>query len=274
MRTLVQRLRPDLDPLRETLLLTLYARALDSKLPHPILGDADSAALADTIEYDFARLKLKPSLICGTALRAKKLDDAVRGFVAAHPRAVVLDLGCGLDTRVLRCDPPAGVGWYDIDFPDVVALRTQLLPDRSERLGVDLTEPGWLDPLPRDRPAMIVAEGLLPFLPGDTFQRMTRELTAHFDTGELAINGYTRFAAWSMKYHPAIKAIGITAAQGFDDPRTPETWNAGLTLVEEQLLTRAPEVADFPQPLRAATRLISHSAALSRQGTRILRYRF
>lgn len=268
------RLRLDLDPLRETLLLTLHARALDTLLPHPILGDTRSATIADAIDYDFARLKVKPSLVCGTALRARKLDEAVRTFLAARPGAVVLDLGCGLDTRVLRCDPPAGTDWYDVDFPDVVDLRPRFLPDRSLCVGADLTTPGRLGPLPRDRPAMIVAEGLLPFLPGDAFQRLTRELTAHFGTGELAINGYTRFAAWSMKYHPAIKALGITAARGFDDPREPETWNAGLTLVEEQLLTRAPEVADFPQPLRAATRLMSHSTALSRQGTRVLRYRF
>ncbi|WP_027942434.1 class I SAM-dependent methyltransferase [Amycolatopsis taiwanensis] len=270
----MQRLRLDLDPLRETLLLTLYARALDAKLGHPILGDTHSAEIADAIDYDFAKLKIKPSLICGTALRAKKLDDTVRAFVADHPDAVVLDLGCGLDTRMLRCDPPAGVDWYDVDFPDIVDLRPQFLPDRSLRIGADLTEPGWLDPLPRDRPAMIVAEGLLPFLPGDTFQRMTRQLTTHFDTGELALNGYTRFAAWSMKYHPTIKAIGITAAQGFDDAHEPETWGAALTLAEEKLLVRAPEVADFPQPLRAATRLMSRSTAMSRQGTRILRYRF
>ncbi len=263
-----------LDPLRETLLLTLYARALDSRLPQPILGDTRSAGIADAIDYDFAKLRLKPGLVCGTALRARKLDDAVRAFVAAHPDAVVLDLGCGLDTRVLRCDPPDGVDWYDVDFPDVVELQSRFLPDRSRRIGADLTTPGWLDPLPRDRPAMIVAEGLLPFLPGDTFRQLTRELTAHFDTGELAINGYTRFAAWAMKYHPTIKAIGITAAQGFDDPHEPETWNTGLTLAEEQLLTRVPEVARFPQPLRAATRLMSHSTALSRQGTRVLRYRF
>ncbi|GAA4605520.1 O-methyltransferase involved in polyketide biosynthesis [Actinoplanes octamycinicus] len=270
----MQRLRLRLDPLRETLLLTLYARALDAGLAHPILGDAHSAGIADAIDYDFAKLDLKPSLVCGTALRAKKLDEAVRRFADRHPDAVVLDLGCGLDTRVLRCDPPPGVDWYDVDFPDVVDLRPRFLPDRSVRIGADLTAPGWLGPLPRDRPAMIVAEGLLPFLPGDTFQRMTRELTAHFRTGELAINGYTRFAAWSMRYHPTIKAIGITAAQGFDDPREPETWDAGLRLVEEQLLARAPEVADFPQPLRAATRLMSHSTTLSRQGTRVLRYRF
>ncbi|MGW4156030.1 class I SAM-dependent methyltransferase [Micromonospora chersina] len=270
----MQRLRLDLDPLRETLLLTLHARALDTKLAHPILGDTYSADIADAIDYDFTKLKIKPSLVCSTALRAKKLDEAVRAFVAGHPDAVVVDLGCGLDTRVLRCDPPPGVDWYDVDFPDVVDLRPQFLPERSLRIGADLTKAGWLDSLPRDRPAMIVADGLLPFLPGDTFQRMTRELTTHLDRGELALNGYTRFAAWSMKFHPTIKAIGITAAQGFDDPREPETWNAGLTMVEEQLLTRAPEVAKFPQPLRAVTRLMSRSTALSRQGTRILRYRF
>jgi O-methyltransferase involved in polyketide biosynthesis len=42
---------------------------------------------------------------------------------------------------------------------------------------------------------MIVAEGLLQFLPGDSFQNMIRELTAHLSTGEIAFNGYTRFSA-------------------------------------------------------------------------------
>ncbi|MEU4343068.1 class I SAM-dependent methyltransferase [Nocardia sp. NPDC023852] len=270
----MQRQRLTLDPIQETLLLTLCARALDSKLPHPILGDTRSADLTEKIDYDFAKLKVKPSLICGTALRAKKLDQAVINFLADHPNAIVLDLGCGLDTRVFRCDPPTGVDWYDIDFPEIISLRPQFLPERSRLLGADLTTPGWLDALPRDRPAMIVAEGLLPFMPGDTFQQMTRALTTHFPTGELALNGYTRFAAWAMKYHPTIKTLGITAAQGFDNPHEPETWDAALALTDEQLLTRVPEVTDFPQPLRALTRLMSLNTGLSRQGTRILRYRF
>jgi hypothetical protein len=66
---------------------------------------------------------LKPSLVASTALRAKKLDDIVRRFVTAHPDAVVLDLGCGLDTRVVRCAPPSGVDWYDVDVPVVADLR-------------------------------------------------------------------------------------------------------------------------------------------------------
>ncbi|MET9024949.1 class I SAM-dependent methyltransferase [Nocardia sp. NPDC004168] len=268
------RIRPDLDPIQETLLLTLQARALDATTRTPILGDTHQAELADRIDYDFTELELKPSLICGTALRAKKLDDAVRAFTAMHRNAVVLDLGCGLDTRMLRCDPPADVDWYDVDYPEVIELRRQLLPHSPHPLGVDLTQPGWTQQLPADRPAMIVAEGLLPFLPGDTFHTLIREATTHFPTGELALNGYTRFAAWAMKYHPSIKALGISAAQGFDDAHEPETWGARLTLIEEQLLTRAGEVDLFPQPLRAVTRAIALSSGLSRQANRILRYAF
>ncbi|MFD6139584.1 class I SAM-dependent methyltransferase [Promicromonospora sp. NPDC060271] len=242
------------------------------------MGDTLAATVADRFAddtgYDFAKLKVKPSLVASTALRAKKLDDVIRQFVTTHPDAVVVDLGSGLDTRLARCTPPAGVDWYDVDFPEVTDLRQRYLPDRSHQVATDVTEPDWSQTLPDDRPTIIVAEGLLPFLPGDSFQNVIRQLTTRLQAGELALNGYTRFAAWAMRYHPPIKALGIDAAQGFDDPHEPERWNAGLTLVAEQLLTRAPEVAAFPQPVRALTRLMAHNTAMSRRGTRILHYRF
>ncbi|MFF5212184.1 class I SAM-dependent methyltransferase [Streptosporangium sp. NPDC000396] len=260
-------------PIQETLFLTLYARALDSREPNSILHDTYSDNVVRQLDHDFGKIKASPSVVFGTALRGRKLDDAVRAFCTRHPDAVVLDLGCGLDTRMLRCTPPAGVDWYDIDYPEVIDLRKGLLPG-GHPVAADLTTAGWLDAVPGDRPAMIVAEGVLPFMPGQTFQALTRSLTSHFPAGELALNGYTRFAAWSMRYHPAMKALGVRGAAGFDDAREPERWGAGLTLAVEQLLTRAPEVASFPQPLRALTRLMARSDGMSRQGGRILRYRF
>ncbi|MEU7893277.1 class I SAM-dependent methyltransferase [Nonomuraea sp. NPDC049152] len=267
---------PTFPPIQETLFLTLYCRALDSRLPASILRDTMSDDLARRLDYDFTRIKSSPSLISGTALRARKLDEAVNAFCAAHPHGVVLDLGCGLDTRAFRCERPEGVDWYDIDLPDVIGLRAKVIPhgDRIHPVAADLAEPGWRDAIPGGRPAMIVAEGVLPFLPGATFQAMIRRLTGHFPEGMLALNGYTRFAAWSMRFHPAMKALGIRGAEGFDDAREPEGWGAGLTLAGEQLLSRAPEVASFPQPLRALTRLMARSDALSRQGARVLCYRF
>ncbi len=94
-------------------------------------ADTDSADLADTVDYDFRKLKVKPNLVVTTALRAKKLDDVVRAYVAAHSGCVVLDLGCGLDTRMFRCEPPPGVDWYDIDFPEVVHLRAEHMLHRT-----------------------------------------------------------------------------------------------------------------------------------------------
>ena len=61
---------------------------------------------------------------------------------------------------------------------------------------------------------------------------------------------------------------------GFDDPREPERWNPRLQLIREILLTREPEVAEYPPALRLFTRLAAHNTAWSRRGTTILHYRF
>lgn len=65
-----------------------------------------------------------------------------------------------------------------------------------------------------------------------------------------------------------------TAGEGFVDPHEPEGWGARLTLIEEMLLGRAPEVAMYPQPMRGVARLCAHSTRISRAGDRVVRYGF
>lgn len=108
---------------RETLLATLYLRALDSRADNPILGDPSAQAALERIDYDFERLRVGPNHAIGIAARARLLDDWAREFLDGHPSAIVLHLGCGLDARVYRVDPPAGVQWFDVDYSDVIELR-------------------------------------------------------------------------------------------------------------------------------------------------------
>jgi O-methyltransferase involved in polyketide biosynthesis len=75
------------------------------------------------------------------ALRAEQLDLWTADFLARHPDATVLQVGCGLDSRMLRVVPPADVRWFDVDVPE--------------------TDPGWLEEMPADRPVLMIAEGLL-----------------------------------------------------------------------------------------------------------------
>src|SRR5215216_2569025 len=154
---------PVFTPMQASLFLTLCGRALDNHLPRPILGDTMAEELVGRLGYDCARFRLSASPILNIALRAKKLDQVARNFVTRHPDAVGLDLGAGLDTRAFRINPPPTVDWYDIDFPEVIAARHQLLPDRANTnaVGADLTDPTWLDAIPTGRPAVTVADGLL-----------------------------------------------------------------------------------------------------------------
>ena len=50
-----------------------------------------------------------------------------------NPQAAVVHLGCGLDTRFERVDN-GQVEWFDLDIPDVMALRESLIPIESSAL--------------------------------------------------------------------------------------------------------------------------------------------
>jgi O-methyltransferase involved in polyketide biosynthesis len=145
---------PAFTPVQESLFLTLCGRALDYRSPRPILGDTMADEIVRKLDYDCDRFRLSASPIINIALRAKKLDEVALRFVARHPDAVALDLGAGLDTRMFRVSPLPTVDWYDIDFPEVISARGQLIPDRANAHGVgtDLTDPNWLDAIPTDRP--------------------------------------------------------------------------------------------------------------------------
>ena len=146
---------PAFTPMEDSLFLTLCARALDNRSRHPILGDVTADEIVRTLDYDYGRFNINTNLMINVALRAKKLDEVASEFVARHPDAIGIDLGAGLDTRMIRIAPPATVDWYDVDFPAVITARERLIPARANAHGVsaDVTKEGWLDNLPNDRPA-------------------------------------------------------------------------------------------------------------------------
>ncbi|HZC91325.1 MAG TPA: class I SAM-dependent methyltransferase [Mycobacterium sp.] len=267
----------ELTPVERTVFVTQYARALDSRWPRPILGDTFADEIVGKIDYDFEALGVPSSAVCQTALRAKMLDERARRFIAGHPDAVVVDLGAGLDTGMLRVKPPATVDWYSVDLPNVTALRDGLVPaaERAHSVAASLTDDDWAASIPSDRPTMLIADGLLAFLPEPVVINLFRRIPEHFRSGELAMNDYGRVGRLSLlAMKVTFSAVGNQwAYRGFKDARLPENWSPRLTLVEETSLAHAPEVDLFPPALRVSTRLWGRTKAGARQA-RILRYRF
>ncbi len=265
---------------KETLLITLWAKAGESLLPDSLLKDRFAAQAATRLDYDFARLKVDRDLMVGLAMRAHTLDGWTRAFLAEHNDAIVLHLGCGLDSRVFRIDPPAGVAWYDIDYPDVIALRQKLYPARDgyHLLGSSVTEHGWIAAVPRDRPAMIVAEGLLPYLPEEEVPLLLERLVQHCPSGEIVFDAYSPLGLKLIAIQPSIKATGAVLHWSLADPAELERQVPGLELVTE-LTAYDPDgydrrqIARMSWPARLAMQFFSLIPPLAHIGV-LLRYRF
>jgi O-methyltransferase involved in polyketide biosynthesis len=268
----------ELTAVQQVSLLTLRLRALDARSDTPLLGDALSLQVAESLGLDLTS-KVARSMVLVHAVRDKMLDRLVSRFIAEHPTAVVVDLGCGLDTRRQRCAPPPSVDWYDVDFPAVIALRQRVLPDGAHLVGADVTTPTWLDELARDRPTIAVTNGLMLMLTAEAFIAMARAIASHFHCGELAFNAYSRLAMRNSRRasgwvksgpwnkHPAV-------GEGIDDPHEAETWDAGLSLIEEHFMANAPEVDLWPPIWKTVARLNARSVRFARAADRVLHYRF
>ena len=267
----------DLTPVEQTAFVTQYARAVDSRWPRPILGDTLADEIVAKIDYDFAGLGVPASAIRQTALRAKLLDDRARQFIAEHPDAVIVDLGAGLATPMQRVMPPPTVDWYNVDLPNVIALRDEVVPadPHSHSIAASLADDAWSELIPADRPTFLIADGLLAFVPESLLVNLFRHIPEHFRSGDLAINDYGRVSALNIA---AMKLVfGAVGNQwifrGFNDAHVPERWSPRLRLIEETSLSQAPEVDRYPTAARVSARLLGMTKSGAR-AARILRYRF
>lgn len=253
---------------KETLVYTLYYRAVDQRSRAPIVGDTWAAGVLEQIAAGNRRGVLTATL--GRSgrfpplLRARRLDDWTREFLAGHPDATVLHLGCGLDSRAFRLDVPETVAWYDLDFPEVIELRRRLYPERPgyRLLATSAADLGWLDEIPADRPVLVVAEGVLPYLTAAEVRELLRAVTDRFSSGELIFDGVagatfrmTKLFQWAL-----------------GDPHDLEAWNSRLELIDA--VPVFDDAGRIPSRFyRMLFTLLNRTRAM-RISMRLLRYRF
>jgi O-methyltransferase involved in polyketide biosynthesis len=188
---------------------------------------------------------------------AKQLDGWTREFLAAHPDATVLHLGCGLDSRVFRIDPPATVRWYDVDLPDVIELRRRLYPERHdyEMIAVSsVTDLHWLNGIPTDKPVFVVAEGLSGYLiPQEAFALFNR-ITGQFPSGQICFDIYSHFMAGEINLMVRVTSLWSKHTVGdrrvllpwsMDDPRELGQQVARLRLLTAVPFLTMPEMTPF-----------------------------
>ena len=262
---------------QKTLSPVLRAKALDNRLPDPILGDKYAEQAMRRLDPDYDNRRFGTSQMgLAAVVRAKAHDDWARSFLADHPDAVVLHLGCGLDARVYRIDPPATVDWYDLDYPSIIELRQQFLPPREHYtlIGSSVTDLAWLDRIPRGRPVLMIAEGLVPYLTETDLRRLLTSIVDAFPTGQIQFDTVSVWAWRTSKWDPTLRKYGTKFHCGFNDPAALADWHPRLEYVDEAPMNDSPVLmAKAPANVRRMYRLLNLLPGMKRS-TRIVRFRF
>ncbi|WP_343572159.1 class I SAM-dependent methyltransferase [Mycobacterium sp.] len=202
----------DLSGPAQTMLTTLYCKALDADWDRPILGDEFAKGAVDRIDYDWRELKVSDRWTPLVTVRTAQYDIWAREFLAANPHATVVHLGCGLDSRVFRLDPGPDVEWYDVDYPAVIALRQKVFPSRPRYhlIATAATDPSWLDRIPADRPVLFLAEGISMYLTESDGIALLQHVVDRFESGEVQIDFYNWLTIRSQKAHRLQRQSGST----------------------------------------------------------------
>ena len=225
---------------QETLLIPLYARAVDSRRQDSLLRDSGAVAMVEAIAYDFRRFQ-DPSLLAGAVLRTAIVDDIVRRFMAAHHGATVVEVGAGLSTRSERLDN-GRVRWVDVDLPDAIALRRRFVRDTTRRITIaaSVLDEEWAAVVPRTKGRyLIVAEAVLMYFAEADVKAVLARIAAAFP-GLLVVFDSARPALLAAVAGRVASGIRARLQWGCEDPRDIEAWMPDCRLRESWSLANLP----------------------------------
>jgi O-methyltransferase involved in polyketide biosynthesis len=237
-----------------TAFITLYCHALETLSDNPILVDPKSVEIAtelnktlslsnDPLDRILVSGTLDKRLVVHIALRAKKYDDYVQDFLRRSPNGVVVNIGCGLDSRFLRIDN-GHVIFYDLDVPEVIAIKKTFFTEieRYHFIASSILDYDWMVPvLKHNGPFLFLAEGVFMYLDRVDVRSLVLKLQEQFPGSELVcevINSiWLKFPLkkilefklqWEM--HMGKDA---TFRSGIQDNREMEQWHSGIQFLDE-----------------------------------------
>ena len=186
---------------QETLIIPLYAGKVCKELYPNLYRDETAVRLINEIDYDFSvaeknsRSLMQRFGALEVAMRQNDLAWEVRDYLKDHPKAAVVNLGCGLDNTGRSCDN-GSCKIYNLDFPDVIAVRNELLPadEREKNIPCDLNDTEWLEKIDASDGAIFFASGVFYYFLTEQVKALVQAMADAFHGGVLVFDAANRAA--------------------------------------------------------------------------------
>lgn len=215
----------------KTLYIPLYGKSYVSK-KGVILDDKKAEEIWEAEGFALKGKSKSKWLAYYMGVRSAVFDEWLKQQLANLQDAVIIHIGCGMDSRIIRIGAE-NHKWYDVDFPEVVAERKKYYSesDSYQMIAGDVRDCRWLEEVKEAQRAIVVMEGVSMYLTIDEMKNLTDNLCAHFESISLLVDCYTSFAAKMSKHRNPINDVGVTEVYGIDDFKAYESDK--LTFVKE-----------------------------------------
>ena len=232
-----------MDQVSKTLYIPLYGKALVTK-KGLILQDTKAVEIWDKAQFPLKGKAVSKWLAYYMSMRARVFDDWVLDNTDSD--TVILHLGCGLDSRVLRTNAPCKC-WYDIDLPAVCELRRALYEetDTYRIMAADLRSTDWLQEIPHCGKVIVAMEGISMYLDNDALRNLMAALDEKFAAVRILMDQYTPMAAKASARHNPINQVGVTTVNGIEDPAAIGAGN--IRLIGEADMTPQHLIDELPK---------------------------
>ena len=245
---------------QETLIIPLYARKVCSELYPNLYRDETAVRLIDEIDYDFSESEKKSHSLMQrfgsleVAMRQNDLAFEVREYLKAHPNAAVVNLGCGLDSTGRSCDN-GSCNIYNLDYPDVIAVRNGLLPagEREKNIPCDLNDTAWFSQIDASGGAVFFASGVFYYFLTEQVKALVQGMADAFPGSVLVFDAANRTAvkmiAKTWLKSAKIQDVGAYFAVS-DAPKEISAWDSRLQVSSRGYMLgysdlRGPSVSGF-----------------------------
>ena len=225
-----------LDSVEKTLLLPLWGRAVESGRPRPLLVDPAAAAIVAALPYDFVAMarNLNPITRLSWIARSLQIDGTAHAFLERHPDAAIVNLGCGLDTTFERVDN-GQVRWFDLDLPDVIALRRRLIPEGERRrcIAASVLDDSWRSRIQPHDQALVIAAGVLYYFSETEVRALLSGLAGVFPGAEMIFDACSPTQGSQQSGHRSRRHGRERKAQwGLSRAKEMEAWDPRIAVLE------------------------------------------
>lgn len=208
-----------MNEVNKTLFIPLYGKSRVSE-KGIILNDPIAEKIWKAEAFPVHGKSKSKWLAYNMAMRARVFDNWTETMLRVNKNALVLHIGCGLDSRCLRVKEPY-VNWIDADFPDVISLRKKYFAENKayHMLEMDASKPKQIECLPESENVVVVLEGISMYLTNKQVNCLFRALEKKYACIHILMDVYTEFGAKASKYKNPVNDVGVTELYGVDDVR-------------------------------------------------------